>query len=48
MLNRIKIYNILDQVYVLPFVKFTYHRRLNGYVEFIIGWLNKEIVISLY
>ena len=30
-----------------PYIKITYNRDLNGYLEFIIGWLKWEIVIGI-
>jgi hypothetical protein len=44
---NIQIATIVDQVYILPYIKITYTRWLNGNLEFIIGWINKEIVISI-
>lgn len=38
---------VWGQVYILPFVKLTHTRNLNGDLELIIGWLNKEIVIGI-
>ncbi len=44
---KIKIDRILCQFYVIPFVKITYDKWLNGNYELIIGWLNREIIISI-
>jgi hypothetical protein len=44
---KFNIYSVWGQVYLLPYIKLTHNRKLNGDLEFIIGWLNKEIVISL-
>ena len=44
---RIRFSKVLCQVYVLPYVKITYDRFLNGDIEIIVGWLNREIVIGL-
>jgi hypothetical protein len=44
---KFNIYSVWGQVYLLPYIKLTHSRKLNGNLEFIIGWLNKEIVISL-
>jgi len=38
---------IYGQVYLLPFVKITHTRKLNGNLEFIIGWLKWELVIEM-
>jgi hypothetical protein len=40
------IYTIMSQIYIIPYVKFTYDKWLNGYYELSIGWLNKEITVS--
>lgn len=44
---RISISSIWGQVYILPFIKLTHTRTLNGNLEFIIGWLKWEIVFSV-
>jgi hypothetical protein len=44
---RIRTAKILSQVYVLPYVKITYDRWLNGDLELIIGWLKWEIIIGI-
>jgi hypothetical protein len=44
---KIKIATINSQVYILPYIKLTYSRWLNGDLEFIIGWLNKEIICQI-
>jgi hypothetical protein len=44
---KIQITTIVSQVYLLPYMKITYSRWLNGDLELIIGWLNKEIVVSI-
>ena len=40
-------YSIWDQIYILPFIKLTHDRMLNGDLELIIGWLNRELVIGI-
>ena len=40
-----KIYKVKYQLYILPFIKITHDTILNGEYEFIIGWLNLEMVI---
>lgn len=44
---KITICNVGYQLYILPYIKLTYTRKLNGDLELIIGWLNKEIVIGI-
>ena len=44
---KISINEIWGQVYLLPFIKLTHTRQLNGDIELIIGWLNKELVIGI-
>jgi hypothetical protein len=44
---KISINEIWGQVYLLPFIKLTYTRDLNGDLELIIGWLNRELVIGI-
>jgi hypothetical protein len=44
---KIKIYTVFSQLYITPYVKITYDKFLNGDYELIIGWFNKEIVISI-
>ena len=43
---KITTHKILYQVYLLPFVKITYDKILNGNYELIIGWLNIGLSIS--
>ena len=38
---------VWGQVYILPFVKLTHTRNLNGDLELIIGWLKWEIIIGI-
>jgi hypothetical protein len=42
-----KIFEVYGQIYILPFVKITHTRDLNGDLELIIGWLKWELVITL-
>ena len=44
---KITISSIWGQVYILPFVKVTHDRNLNGDLELIIGWLNRELIIGI-
>lgn len=39
-----KVYEIYGQFYLLPSIKFTYTRQLNGSREFIFVWLKWEVV----
>jgi hypothetical protein len=43
---KISIHKIDSQLYLLPFVKVTYDKVLNGSYELIIGWLNIGLSIS--
>ena len=38
---------VLYQLYLLPYIKVTYDRVLNGDLEIIIGWLNYEIILGI-
>jgi hypothetical protein len=44
---KISINEIWGQVYLLPFIKLTHTRQLNGDLELIVGWLNRELVIGI-
>ena len=44
---RLTFVNIWGQVYLLPFVKLTHDRTLNGDLELIIGWLKWEIIFGI-
>ncbi len=44
---KINIYDVWGQIYIFPYVKLTHTRKLNGDLELIIGWLNKQIAISI-
>ena len=37
---------IYGQVYLLPYIKLTHTRKLNGDLELIIGWLKWEIIFG--
>ena len=41
---KIKLDQVLCQIYVLPYIKITHDKWLNGSREFIIGWLNYQLV----
>lgn len=36
---------VMYQFYMIPYVKITYSRDLNGDIELSIGWINREISI---
>jgi hypothetical protein len=44
---KLSINEVWGQVYLLPFIKLTHTRQLNGDLELIIGWLNRELVIGI-
>lgn len=44
---RIMRYGIYGQVYLLPSIKITHARKLNGYYEIIFGWFNREIAFGI-
>ena len=43
---KISKHTILGQLYILPFIKITYDRTLNGEYEFIVGWMSIGISLS--
>jgi len=43
----INTFKVCDQIYIIPFVKITHDRALNGDLELIIGWLNRGISFSI-
>ena len=44
---RVSISKVWGQLYILPYVKLTYTRTLNGDLELIVGWLKWELVIGI-
>lgn len=42
-----KIFEVYGQIYILPFVKITHTRDLNGDLELIIGWLKWGLIIKI-
>ncbi len=44
---KIVVSSVWGQIYILPFIKLTHNRTLNGDLEFIVGWLNKELIIGI-
>jgi hypothetical protein len=43
----INTFKVWGQIYIIPFVKITHDRTLNGDLELIIGWLNRGISFSI-
>jgi hypothetical protein len=44
---KLSINEVWGQVYLLPFIKLTHTRDLNGDLELIIGYLKWELVIGM-
>jgi len=44
---KVSINEVWGQVYLLPFIKLTHTRDLNGNLELIAGWLKWELVFSI-
>lgn len=44
---KITISKVGYQCYIFPYLKVTYSRDLNGDYELTLGWLTREIVISI-
>lgn len=44
---KIKIASIVDQFYLLPTVKTTYSRDLNGELELVFVWMRWELIIAI-
>ncbi len=44
---KINFYQVAYQIYLIPYIKITHDRVLNGDYELIIGWFNREIVIGI-
>jgi hypothetical protein len=44
---KLSINEVWGQVYLLPFIKLTHTRQLNGDIELIIGYLKWELVIGI-
>ena len=38
---------VYGHIYLLPYIKLTHTRKLNGDLELIIGWLKWEIVFGI-
>jgi hypothetical protein len=43
---KVTICKVSAQVYLIPYIKVTHDKFLNGRYEFIIGWWNREIIFS--
>jgi len=43
---QIRIDQVIGQIYLLPYVKITHTKWLNGRYEFIIGWFNYELILQ--
>jgi hypothetical protein len=43
---KISKHTIFGQFHVLPFIKITYDKTLNGEYEFIVGWINIGITFA--
>jgi len=43
---KLRAATVLYQFYIFPYIKITYNRELNGDIEIILGWLNREIYIA--
>jgi hypothetical protein len=44
---KISLDTVMSQIYVLPYIKVTYDKWLNGDYELIIGWLKWQLVIGI-
>jgi hypothetical protein len=44
---KISLDTVMSQIYVLPYIKVTHSRWLNGDYELIIGWLKWQLVIAI-
>jgi hypothetical protein len=42
----INIYWVIGQIYLMPTIKITHSKYLNGDYEIIIGWLKWELVLA--
>jgi hypothetical protein len=43
---KISIDKVMYQTYILPYIKVTHNKWLNGDYELIIGWINYQFVIG--
>jgi hypothetical protein len=44
---KLELFKVYGQIYILPFIKITHTRDLNGDLELIIGWLKWGLTIRL-
>jgi hypothetical protein len=44
---KIVVSKVAYQCYIFPYLKVTYSRVLNGNYELILGWLNREIALTI-
>jgi hypothetical protein len=44
---KVSIDTVMSQIYVLPYIKVTHSRWLNGDYELIVGWLKWQLVIGI-
>lgn len=44
---RITKAKVWGQVYIIPYVKITHTRELNGDLEIIIGWLKLQLIFGI-
>jgi len=42
---KLEVHEVFGQVYLLPYIKVTHDRTLNGMYELILGWANFGITI---
>lgn len=44
---KVEISKATDQIYLLPYIKVTYTRNLNGNYELCFGWFNYCLIVSI-
>lgn len=44
---KLTISKVWGQVYLLPYIKLTHTRTLNGNLELIVGWLKWELIFGI-
>ena len=44
---KMETFTVMGQIYVLPYIKITHSKILNGDYELIIGWLKWQLVIAI-
>ena len=45
---KVEVFKTEYQVYLTPYIKLTTDRYLTGNLELIFGWLNRELVFSIW